>query len=117
MMVITSAGYDSRGPEEMPRMLDFFKNLDEVVKDYRSRPENLRATIFPGGRVDGRDGLTLTIWRDMPAMMASAYKTGVHPGIMAEHRAAPKADRTSFTRLRILESSGSWDGDPLEGLA
>lgn len=115
LMVITSAGYDNPGPAELPRMLDFFKAVDEVVRDYRARPENSRATVFSGGRVDGRDGLTLTIWRDQAGMMTSAYKAGVHSGFMTEHKAVPKADRTSFTRLRILASKGSWDGDPLEG--
>jgi len=117
LMIITSAGFDGRGPEKMPQLLDFFKSLEAVLIHYRALPENRRATIFPGGVVDGRDGLTLSIWRDMPGMMASAYRTGTHARVMAEHKAVPKADRTSFTRLRVLASSGSWDGDPLAGAA
>ena len=52
-----------------------------------------RATIMGG--VDSTDGFTVTLWRDDRAMNQAA----------------------SFTRARIVTSSGSWDGDPVAGLA
>lgn len=116
LVVLTSAGYNNPGPSELPRISKFLQQVEAVRAEYSARPENIRVAVFSGAGVDGHDGITMTIWRDLPAMMGTAYKAGAHRGYMDGHKAHPAFDRSSFTRLRVLDSSGSWDGDPLEGL-
>jgi len=49
--------------------------------------------------------------------MAAAYKAGTHRAQMDLHEQEGLFDRSSFTRLAIVDSRGSWDGDPLAGRA
>jgi heme-degrading monooxygenase HmoA len=61
----------------------------------------------------GDDGVTMSIWRDDASMLAAAYQKGDHRSQLDRHKALPLFDRSSFTRFRILESRGSWNGsDP-----
>jgi len=60
------------------------------------------------------DGFTFTFWRDDSAMRTFAYRPGVHKEQMDRYKKIHNADRTSFTRLRVLDSVGTWNGtDPL----
>lgn len=114
LAVITSAGYDNPGPEDVPRIANFIKEVDAVVAYYATLPGNIRARSHGGGNVDGGDGLTLSLWRDDQAMMAAAYKPGYHRQQIDYHKEVGHFDRSSFTRLRIVASRGTWDGgDPL----
>ena len=56
------------------------------------------------------DGATVTMWRDDRSMRAFAYRPGTHKTEMDHYRANDTADRTSFTRLRLLSSHGSVQG-------
>ena len=117
LLVITSAGFVTTGPDDMPRIAEFRRRVEEVRADCASRPENLRVAVFNGGMVDGGDGMTVSIWRDMPGMMTAAYKPGTHRGHLEAHKQKPQFDRSSFSRFRILASSGSWDGsNPVAGI-
>ena len=61
------------------------------------------------------DTVTVTFWRDDAAMRAFAYRPGEHKSQVDRYRELGTADRTSFTRFRVLDSHGSWDGsDPLD---
>jgi len=54
------------------------------------------------------DPVTVTTWRSFDAMRSWAYGPGAHRHFLDRHRAETMADRTSFTRCRILESAGTW---------
>ncbi|MFN8829372.1 MAG: hypothetical protein ACK50Q_00235 [Labrys sp. (in: a-proteobacteria)] len=110
LVVITSAGFNAPGPADMPRIADFNRRVEQVKFAYRTLPGNRVSDVFSGARVDGHDGMTVTLWADVPAMMAAAYKDGVHREQMDLHRAAAMIDRSSFTRNRVLAATGTWDG-------
>ncbi len=118
LLVFTSAGYDNPGPDDLPRIKAFISGIVDVVDYYRTLPGNLRADVFAGAGIDGRDGCTLTLWQDDKSMMTSAYKTGVHNEQMERHQAETLFDRSSFSRGRVVASKGDWDGtDPISELA
>ncbi len=60
------------------------------------------------------DTVIVTIRRDDGAMRAFACRAGEHKSQIDRYRELGTADRTSYARLRVLESQGSWNGsDPL----
>lgn len=114
LMVVTSAGYDNPGPADLPRIIKFSKGLDDIQAYYATLPDNIRQAVYNGASVDGHDGMTITLWRNDAAMMAAAYKPGNHRTEMNYQRTTGHFDRSSFSRARILDSKGSWDGsDPV----
>jgi heme-degrading monooxygenase HmoA len=118
LMVLTSAGYDNPGPAEVPRIAKFYGAVIEVRDYYASLPGNLRAAVYSGTRVDGRSGVTVTLWRSDAAMMAAAYRPGHHRTQMDYQRTVGHFDFSSFTRTRILATRGTWNGgDPVEEAA
>jgi hypothetical protein len=64
--------------------------------------------FFPG--VLTHDPITVTIWRDTVAVGKFAYGAGAHKMQLEKQRAQNLADRTSFTRCKILRSEGTWHG-------
>ena len=116
LVVITSAGYISRTPDQIPRIARFVRGIQNVVDFYGTWDGNLRRVSTAGG-FDSRDGFTVTLWRDDRAMNQAAYGEGTHRTLMDASRDGSLFDRSSFTRARIVTSSGSWDGDRLAGLA
>jgi hypothetical protein len=58
----------------------------------------------------GYDGFTVSVWRSEEDMLTASYRAGVHRGYVDGHKTSSDFDRSSFTRFRILESSGSWNG-------
>ena len=108
--VVTSAGYAS--PPELGRVQTFIGGVDAARAYYRGLDHNLRAYVFNGGKVDGREGLTLTFWTDSKAMIGAAYRTGEHRSQMDVNEATSLFDRSSFSWFILLDSRGSWDGDP-----
>jgi hypothetical protein len=118
LVVMTSAGYTDPGPEDADRMHRFMVGIDEVLAFYGTLPGNLRRGLYSGGGVDGREGCTMSLWRDDLAMMGSAYKAGAHKTQMDSHIASAMFDHSSFTRGRIVASKGTWDGaNPVDELA
>jgi hypothetical protein len=64
------------------------------------------------------DPITVTFWHDEASIRAFAYGQGSHRRQLDRHRAEGLADRTSFTRFRMLSSSGTWYGvDPAARIA
>jgi hypothetical protein len=48
-------------------------------------------------------------------MVDAMYRPGIHRTQIERHKRDKLADRTSFTRFRVLATRGSWRGsDPLE---
>lgn len=118
LMVITSAGFENPGPTAMSRISEFGARVAQVRADYTARPEIRRVAVFTGALVDGGDGITMSIWQDQPSMIAAAYQPGAHRSHLDVHKEKPQFDRSSFSRLRLLSSSGIWDGsDPIADLS
>lgn len=113
LAVITTAGFDSDGPEQLPRVLRFLQSVTAVVTHFGQRDENVRRDVFEGS-FEQRDGFTLSLWRNDGAMMQAAYRGGQHRDLLDDGRSKVLFDRSSFTRVRILTSDGAWDGDPME---
>lgn len=112
LVVITSAGYNSRTPDQIPRIARLVRGIQHVVDFYGTCDGSLRRVSTAGG-FDSRDGFTVTLWRDDRAMSQAAYGEGTHRTLMDISRDGSLFDRSSFTRARIVTSSGSWDGDPV----
>lgn len=111
MAVITSAGYLRPAQDELDRIKPFLKRVNEVVDWYRTLESNAAAMLF--NAVESKQGMTFSIWKSDPGMLGSAYKSGKHSEFLKMHQSDPMFDMSSFTRLRLLASSGSWDGaDP-----
>ncbi len=118
LIVITSAGYDTAETATPSRVMAFVKAVQNMVDHYRTLPGNIRADVFSAGQVDGREGCTVSLWADDKAMMAAAYKGGEHKAQLDYHKATPHFDHSSFTRGRIVASTGTWDGaDPVKEMA
>ena len=117
LAVMTSASFDDpANPDELPRISRFVVKVSEAMDFLGKQPGNLRHDVFNGG-FDGREGFTLTLWDSDAAMLKAAYHSGHHRKLMDESRDGSLFDRSSFTRLRILKSHGSWDGAPLPNAA
>lgn len=117
LIVITSAGFDDPGnPRELPRISRFVVKVSEAIEFLGAQPGNLRRAVFNGG-FDGKEGFTLSLWESDDAMLKAAYQSGHHRTLMDETRDGSVFDRSSFTRLRILDSKGSWFGNPLTAVA
>ncbi len=108
--VITSAGYTNPGPGDEERIKTFSAGVLGVLEFYETLPENLSSGVFVGEAVDGREGCTISIWRDDKAMMDAAYRKGEHKRQLARHLGSALFDRSSFTRARIVASKGRLDG-------
>jgi len=115
--VMTSVGWDI-GPEFRPeRATSFAAGVGRVRTVMWSEPvagmTSGQAFTFPGMLT--HDGITFTTWRDEAAAGAFAYRPGAHKTERDQVRVDETADRTSFTRLRPIETHGTWSGtDPLE---
>jgi len=49
-------------------------------------------------------------------MIAASYRPGPHRERVDRHMKQAMADRTSFTRFRVVQSTGTWQGrDPAAG--
>jgi hypothetical protein len=114
LVVMTSAGFDTLPPDELkadlPRRIDFSRNVDRVIDWYGTLP----GKIVPGGFQPvplGPDGMTFSLWRDDAAMAEVAYKPGIHRTQLDRYKAEHTADRSSFTRARLLRFVGNWNGD------
>ena len=117
LVVITSAGYTDPGPEDEARIKAFCAGIMDVIDFYGTLPGNLRRGVFSGSGVDGREGCTISLWRDDISMMSAAYKSGAHKVQLDQHQSSALFDYSSFTRGRVIASKGAWDGmDPVDEL-
>ena len=93
---------------------DFRRNVDRIRLVAEAAENNLAVQVFAPD-VRGDDGVTMTVWRDDAAMTAFAYRAGHHRDEVGRYKRHKTADRTSFTRLRSLGTSGTWHGScPVE---
>src|SRR5262249_27348936 len=103
---------NARTPDQRPRIARFVKGIQDVLDFYGAYDGNLRRVSTNGG-FDLRDGFTVTLWRDDKAMNQAEDGEGTHRTFIDMSRDGSLFDRSSFTRARIVRSSGSWDGDPV----
>ena len=108
---------DVIGPDlNLNRVIDLRRGVDRVREWLRTTDGNIASQVLTS-HTFGDDGFTTSVWRDDAAMFAAAYRHGAHRERIDRHQAAPKADRTSFTRDRALRALGSWAGRDLAGTA
>lgn len=110
--VMTSAGYHQvEGWTE--RAAEFGTGVAAVRMGMTAVP-GLRSqqTFFFNSGYDF-DSITLTFWDDFASMRDFAYGPGVHKDKVLMQKSEHLADRTSFSRLAIIESSGAWHGTVL----
>lgn len=112
-MVITTAGYNF-GPElKIERVINFRRSVDRV-NDWMGNVEGCLASQPFTPYTKGDDGCTLSVWRDDACMLNAMYREGTHRAQIDRHKSTSIFDRSSFTRFRILEMCGQWNGkDPI----
>jgi hypothetical protein len=114
LVVLTTAGYDPLPPDDlqadMPRRIAFASNVERVRGWYATLPGNLATGVFNFALL-GTDGMTFSVWQDDAAMMEAAYRNGTHRTQVDRYKSEKTADRTSFTRARLVQSSGAWHGN------
>jgi hypothetical protein len=113
LVVMTTGGY-VLGPDfDRSRAVDFTHRSARVREVATGSPGNLVRQIFYPHLVGG-DPATMTVWQSDAAMSAFAYRSGLHREMIERHKRIGMLDRTSFTRLRALRTSGTWEGrDPI----
>ena len=115
-LVVTTAGF-VMGPDfKVERAIDFRRHVDATEQRLRQAEGCRRTGVFTPHTV-GDDGVTMSLWRDDSSMLAAAYRPGEHRTQLDRHKAEHVMDRSSFTRFRVLQSDGRWDGvDPFDEL-
>ena len=114
LVVLTSAGYVDPAAEDPARIEGFLRGVDAVMAFYATLPGLVRQGLFSGGLVDGRNGVTFTLWATEDAMLGAAYRTGEHRAQLDHQRTVGHFDYSSFTRTRVVASRGTWEGsDPV----
>ncbi|HYD25420.1 MAG TPA: DUF3291 domain-containing protein [Croceibacterium sp.] len=117
LIVMTTAGFVLGPALDMARVVEFRRQVDRVRAVAAAADGNLARQVF-SPHTPGDDGVTLTVWRDDAAMSAFAYRPGDHRAQVERYKREQTADRTSFTRLRAVRTSGSWEGrDPVVAAA
>ena len=110
VVVLTSAGYDDTGPDQYARMRDFRENVDRVRAWY----DTIDGNIVNGSFTTGTDGMTFSLWRSDKSLRDAAYGEGLHRTQLDRQKSERMADRTSYTRTRMMRHLGTWNGrDPV----
>jgi hypothetical protein len=112
--VLTTVGWNFDAPDfDIDRAIDFGLGVI-AVRESMADTDGLHSQQSFTVAGMAADAFTFTFWRDDSAMRAFAYRPGVHKEQMDRYKQIHNADRTSFTRLRVLDQAGTWNGtDPL----
>jgi len=110
VVAVTTVGWNREGLD-MNRVREFGTGVVAVRMSMTGVPglRTQHSFFFPG--VLDCDPLTVTFWEDEASIRNFAYGQGSHRRQLDRHRAENLADRTSFTRFRVLHSNGTWYGD------
>lgn len=109
LVVVTTAGYILGFEANIDRVVAFRHKVDGVVAWMNELEGCLFSRAFTPNTV-GYDGFTVSIWRSDEDMLCASYRAGLHRNYMDGHKTASDFDRSSFTRFRVLETRGQWDG-------
>lgn len=113
LVVMTTGGYVVGPDFDRSRAIDFTHRSARVREVATLAPGNLVQQVFYP-HIPGGDPVTMTVWQSDSAMSAFAYRSGLHREMIERHKRVGMLDRTSFTRLRAVRTSGSWNGrDPI----
>lgn len=114
LLVMTTAGFNIGPDLDFTRVVDFRLNVDKVHASLQSVAGRVASQVFTPHTV-GDDGVTMTFWRSDEDMISTMYRPGVHRTQMDRYKHEKTADRTSFTRFRVLRTAGTWGGsDPMQ---
>jgi heme-degrading monooxygenase HmoA len=114
LFVMTTAGFNIGPDLDFARVVDFRVNVDKVHDSLQSVAGRIASQVFTPHTV-GDDGVTMTFWRSDEDMIATMYRPGAHRTQMERYKQSKTADRTSFTRFRVLRTAGTWGGeDPMQ---
>ena len=114
LFVMTTAGFNLSPDLDTARVVDFRVHVDKVHDWLQSVDGRVASQVFTP-HTFGDDGFTMSIWRSDQDMAAAMYKPGVHRTQIDRYKLEKTADRTSFTRLRVLRTAGTWNGtDPFD---
>ena len=111
VVALTTSGWDLGSGFDMNRVREFSAGVLAVRASMTGVPglRSQQSFFFPG--VLECDPITVTFWRDEASIRAFAYGQGSHRRQLDRHRAEGLADRTSFTRFRVLSNAGTWYGE------
>lgn len=109
LVVVTTAGYEFGFEANMDRVVAFRHKVDHVGAWMKDLEGCLFSRAFTPHTV-GYDGFTVSVWLSDEAMLNASYRAGLHRNYLDGHKVASDFDRSSFTRFRILDSSGKWNG-------
>ena len=115
LFVMTTAGYVP--PPALERVVDFRRHVDKVRHWLEQSIDGRIASQVFAPHTLGDDGVTMTLWRSDAAMIDAMYRPGIHREQIDRHKRDKLADRTSFTRFRVLATRGAWGGRDLLALA
>jgi hypothetical protein len=111
VVALTTSGWNVGENLDMNRVLQFGAGAQAVRISMTGVPGLHAQHSFFFPRVLECDPITVTFWRDEASIRAFAYGHGSHRRQLDRHRAENLADRTSFTRLRVVDSAGTWCGE------
>ena len=111
VVALTTAGWNVVESLDMNRVREFGAGVLAVRASMTGVPglRSQQSFFFP--RLLECDPATLTFWNDEASIRAFAYGQGSHRRQLDRHRNDGLADRTSFTRFRVLSSAGTWYGE------
>jgi hypothetical protein len=114
LFVMTTAGFHLGPTLDMARVIDFRVHVDQVHDWLKTVEGWVASQVFTPHTV-GDDGVTMSVWRSDTVMVQSMYKPGTHRTQIDRYKSDKTADRTSFTRFRVVRTLGRWAGtDPME---
>lgn len=113
VVALTTSGWNVGEGLDMNRVREFGAGVLAVRASMTGVPglRSQQSFFFPG--VLECDPITLTFWDDEASIRTFAYGQGSHRRQLDRHRTERLADRTSFTRFRVLHSAGAWYGQDL----
>jgi hypothetical protein len=113
LLVMTTAGFNLRSRSDFQRLVDFRRRVERMREVVAAADGSLAHQVFSPS-IPGQDGVTMSIWRDDTSMLRFAYRQGQHRAEVDRQNSRRTVDRSSFTRFRVLRSSGQWNGvDPV----
>ena len=110
IVIVTTAGWKLGDSLDMNRVREFSNGVSGV-RISMTGVDGLysQESYFVPGALQ-HDAITVTLWRDAAAARSFAYGPGVHKMMLTRQREENLADRTSFTRCRIVRTKGTWHG-------
>ena len=111
-VVLTTVGFDLELDPDLTRVREFIRGSAAVRSFFAATPGLRCEHSFAFGMTD-TDSFTFSIWDSDDALRRPVYEPGEHRTRMDDYYRNGTADGSSFKRLRVVESSGAWNGGAL----